>query len=396
MYARIVTPLGILLVATFANTARAQSSTKGSLCPSTEHSSMNILSSSDDQRRTWHVSWSTDDCSVDLRARGDFTFAPDLSDIASLSPGGYLEIVERNGDHMHRFEASRTGNGNIDRKWTVDGSTRPFDAEAQRWLGGMLEDIEHHTAFAAPQRVSALLAKGGVNAVLDEIENMEGDYARRVYFSTLLDSARLNEGDVRRVLQQSGKEISSDYELASLLVALGKHRLVTSGVADAYVTAANSLQSDYEHRRALTPLLEISNLQPAVVTAMFKSAQSIKSDYELASFLVDAANRGLVNDNTRDDYFTAAQSIESDYEYHRAMKQLLDGGKLSDTMLSEVLQNATHIHSDYERAGLLVSIAENYSLGPQLRDAYIRAADAISSDYEKQRALAALVRRTRL
>src|SRR5918911_710240 len=50
-------------------------------------------------------------------------------------------------------------------------------------------------------------ARGGVRAVLGEISLVTTDHARRIYFTTLLATGRLNAGDLRRVLAQAGREI---------------------------------------------------------------------------------------------------------------------------------------------------------------------------------------------
>jgi hypothetical protein len=337
-FAAPVSSLAALALAVFAGRSLAQrATTAGALAPEpastcphasdsagSHHSSMQDWSDGRSGRtRRWRVSWSEGDCSVDLRANGELAFTPDLSDVRSISPGGYLEIEERDGSHVRRYEAMPSDRG-IERRWSVDGQTRPFDPDAARWLAAMLIELDRHTAFAAPMRVSHLLAVGGVDAVLDEIEHVTGDYARRVYYTTLLDSARLNEQDANRAMQQAGREIGSDYELASVLVALGKRGLVTAKTSEAYVGATATLESDYEHRRALTALFEVRELPPAIVEAMLRSALRIASAYERAELLVGVASRYALDDSLRSRYVQAANGISSDYERRRALSALLE------------------------------------------------------------------------
>jgi len=47
-------------------------------------------------------------------------------------------------------------------------------------------------------------------------------------------------------------DISSDYELATLLIEVNTARPIDEAVRPAFFKAANSLQSDYEHRRSST------------------------------------------------------------------------------------------------------------------------------------------------
>src|SRR5919198_2122885 len=54
------------------------------------HGSQNILSGSRDGERTWVVSWTGGGCSLDVRARGDVKFTREVTDVESISPGGYF------------------------------------------------------------------------------------------------------------------------------------------------------------------------------------------------------------------------------------------------------------------------------------------------------------------
>ena len=345
--------------------------------------------------REWKVSITTGGgCSLDLHSRGELTFARDLGDVERITPHGYLELTERDGDLVRRFEAHPLADGTLERTWTVSGERRPFDADARRRLAAMLVALDRHTGFAAPIRVPALLRDGGVDAVLREITRMSGDYARRVYFVTLLDSARIGENDAARIMHQAGTEIDSDYELATLLITMGERDLVTARTAPAYVEATRSLQSDYEHRRALAAVLEHPTLAAPVAGAILRSASTIGSDYEMASLLVGMSRAHLIADSLREPFFAAVKHIGSDYEHRRVLTALLDSDSVSQAMIADVLASAAGIGSDYERATVLVTVANRFALDDRLRDAYVKAANAIGSDYERRRALTALLKRT--
>ena len=49
---------------------------------------------------------------------------------------------------------------------------------------------------------------------------IEGSWGKRVYFRELLQTAPLDPATLRQLLVQAGREIDSDFELASLLVRL--------------------------------------------------------------------------------------------------------------------------------------------------------------------------------
>ena len=74
-------------------------------------------------------------------------------------------------------------------------------------------------AFGAEGRVARILKAKGPAGVFAEIALIEGSWAKRVYFTELLNSPGLDAGTVRQALEQAGREIESDFELASLLIA---------------------------------------------------------------------------------------------------------------------------------------------------------------------------------
>jgi hypothetical protein len=392
----------------FAAPAPAQDRVTGRDCGSDgTHMSQHSESSDGDRKDKRRVTmrWRQGSCQVELEAEGDFTLRTDLTDIDRLSPGGTLEITERRRGERRRLEIDADDRGTLTRRYSVNGDAAPWDAEAQRWLSTLLLDVERHTAFAASTRVPALLARGGSAAVLDEITRMSGDHAKRRYYTELIaaDSASGAEA-LGRVLEHAGQQISSDYELAEMLVQSAKRgRLADRGAQSAYVRATASIGSDYEHRRALNALLlsrdddgDRSSVDPAVSATIFAAAKDIASDYEAAELLIGAARRGLVRGAATSPFFDAVDGIGSDYERRRTLSALVTRDSLSEEMLTGVLRASGGIRSDYERAELLIAVARRQpALTGALREAYLDAADRIRSDHERNRAVAAIDGRRR-
>src|SRR5690348_7115777 len=140
--------------------------------------------------KTWEVHWSGRDCAVDLRAQGDIRFNDDLTDIRSISQGGFFDLSVREGEVLTRLVLKPT-QGELDRRYTVDGAERSWDARAQNWFADFLLELDRQTGFAVDVRFPKLLARG-VPAVFDEIQNLGGDYVRGLYFQRLIDRATLS------------------------------------------------------------------------------------------------------------------------------------------------------------------------------------------------------------
>jgi len=152
-----------------------------------------------DQHTRWHGIWSADDCTVELRAEGDVVFTPNLSDVQSISSGGFFEIHERHGDDRRDLKVTASGNG-LQYVFKLNGKEQPMDAAAKSWLSNFLLSFERSTGFSAKSRVPQLLKQGGPSAVLDEISNLQTDYVRGIYFRMLLEQPNLPASVVVRVM----------------------------------------------------------------------------------------------------------------------------------------------------------------------------------------------------
>ena len=349
--------------------------------------------SSDDDSKRWRLRWSRGDCSYEVDARGEIRFNRDLTDIESISSGGSFTLEQHDGDEVRRLTIRPGADGALERTYWVNGDRRPFDDAARSWLGEALVAIERRTAFASDQRVPALLQSGGVDAVMREIALLEADYARRRYYTKLLAARELSAPQVRGVVEQAGATISSDYELAELLVAVSALDAFGDNSHKAFVTATTTIESDYERRRTLNALLKRDRLSTATVESLLEAASTIRSDYELAELLIDVSRQYAIGASTRPMYVKAVGSIESDYEHRRVLSAIIAGGGLTPEATRALLDDASRIQSDYELAEFLVAISGKGVLDASTRGAYFAALSGIGSDYEHRRALAPLLER---
>jgi hypothetical protein len=339
--------------------------------------------------------WSEDGHRIKIRTEGKVELTEDWTGIAHLSRGAEMRLEEEDGRVERRLDVEPGGDGRPVYTWKVDGKERAFDAEGQKWLRSMLLQFVRGTGYDAERRVAWFLKTQGPNGLLAEVSQIPGDYVKGIYLKKLFAQRGLGAGVVERALQQAGREIGSDYELAQALIAAAGSQALNEPAARAYAEAARSIDSDYEQRRALSELTAKGPLTPGILAAVLQTARGIDSDYELASLLTGVPASALGDAATRSAYLQAAETIGSDYEHHRALSAAVASGKLSGDSLLGVLRSAQGIQSDYERASLLVEIAGKYSLSGPARDAYTQAASSIRSKYERGRAEEALKQRSR-
>ena len=338
------------------------------------------------------LSITTGNCAISFDADGKFTFNDDFSDIATLASGGRIVVTVDYGTHDRRLTIQRKG-GDLERVFKVDGDVRPFDAEAKAWFQETLTFLLRRTGFMAEERAQWILNTKGIQGLIDEFGYLSGDYTRRIYYQAAVNSGKLDAAGYERLVTLAGQTISSDYELAELLIDISKVQPLTERMQAGFVTAAKSIGSDYEKHRVLTAALSRPGITAATQAAMLDAASGIGSDYELATLLIELNQARAIDDAVRPAFFKAANAIGSDYEHRRVLDAVVKKQGMSPAMLLDVLTSAKTIHSDYELAELLTQIGGSYVLDEALRPAFFTAADNIGSDYEHGRTLKSVVER---
>lgn len=360
------------------------------------HSHQNMNIEDNNGKKSWIALWSGNDCSVDLKAEGDIRFNADASDLESISAGGFFDVIERRGSELRQIRITPSSGG-LQYVYKLNGNQQAIDATAKTWLAHFLLTLERYTGFAADSRVPRLLKQGGPNAVLDEINNLQGDYVRGIYFRKLLDQPNLPAPVIVRIITQSGQQIKSDYEMAQVLLEVSaQYPLGDETSRSAFLNAANHLKSDYEHSRVLLALLQRPNISPENVKMALDSAGRLQSDYEKSRILITLAEFKKFDDNDVDTYLKLVPAIHSDYEKSRSLIALMNSHGLNGTAPSRILDAAAGISSDYEKSRILITLAQMSAFNENQMDSYLKLVDSIQSDYEKSRSLITLLDRDKL
>ncbi len=344
-------------------------------------------------RSSGSVVWSHNGDRLEVHYDGEFEFTDDDADVKRLAPRSTLTIKEGGFFGGRSVEFTADASGAITRRYREGMSERPFDPAGRAWLAQALPRVIRQTGLGAKARVARILASQGPAGVLREISRIEGSWGKRLYFTELLE-APVDPPTARQVLLQAGKEIDSDYELATLLIEAGDRLLVDDASRQAYFEAATSIRSDYEMHRVYKAALARGPVSNAMLIGVLEASRAIESDYEEATLLVQVAGLQPLDPAANSALFDAVETIGSDYERGRVLQALLARGHASaDTML-RAIRSAGRMGSDHEKAQVLQAILASGTLSGEARDAYIDVASSLGAA-EQGRALSALVKAER-
>jgi beta-lactamase regulating signal transducer with metallopeptidase domain len=337
--------------------------------------------------RRMTVRFSSGDCVLELRADGNFTLRPDLSDVASLDRGGRVTIEERDGSTTRRMEI-RNSDGALEHLYFVNGRSAPYTPEARAWLSNVLLAVERRTAFSAKTRVPQLFESGGARRVLEEVSLMGSDYAKHVYLSALLRQGyNLDGPTLTRIVQQATREMTSDYYLTEVLNGVGSQKSANEGTWRAFAEAATGMKSDYYKAQVIGKVLSRERVDAATVATLLRASSSIKSDYYQAETLKKMSKRYAVTAQTRPYYVAALASIGSDYYKQEVLSFLNSDEPLDAATTAAVLSSISEMESDHYKAEALATIMKRGRVDATSRAEYFAAIRSIGSDYYKHHAL---------
>ena len=388
------------VAAAAAEATRAAESTQPvASTPAVAQSSQTVQTRSErNGERSGNYVWSDNGVRLEVSYRGDIEFTDDDSDIRRISPGGSLRI--RHGGWLNGWfsrgtavEFQADGQGNIERRFWLAGSERPFEPEGRRWLAQMLPRFIRQSGIGAPARVARIFKARGVPGVLAEISLIEGSWAKRLYFTTLFEMPGLQPRDVQQALAQAGREIDSDFELATLLIA-ADHLVTDEATARAYFDAARTVGSDFEMRRVFSSALKKRAIPSSRLALMLDAGTAIESDFEQATLLVQVAEQQPLDASTRSAFFHALATVGSAFEHRRVLSAVLQRGELTPEAQIGLLESASHVDSDFEAASLLLDFAKRHAVEGGVRAPFFKALATVSSSFERGRVLQALAKRS--
>ncbi|MDR7270001.1 beta-lactamase regulating signal transducer with metallopeptidase domain [Pelomonas saccharophila] len=303
---------------------------------------------------------------------------------------GTLTVKEREGGLTREMVLKSMGEGRIEREYRVGNDSRPLDEAGRQWWGKAVQRMAESLTDPLV-RARKLFARGGIDAVLADIESAREDFQRRrrIESALKLDGA-LPVGAVERLITASAglqgaferrealsaiarqpltepqqlawlaaaAGIDGDFERREALAALAPRLLTSPAVLAAWGQAVGHIGGDFELRSAIEAQVSATP-QPAVLAAALQAATHIEGDFEKREALGAVVQR-LQGDEADlvDAYARAAGGIGGGFERREALNKLLDRPRLGTAGLERVLASAESMEGGFERLQVLLRVAE--------------------------------------
>jgi hypothetical protein len=336
--------------------------------------------------------WSDNGDRVAVKWTGSFRISDDDKDIVWVEAGKSVTVSDGSKLFSTGVEVKGLADGKVERTYFRNGFGRAFEPEGREFLAAMLQKIVKRSGFGAETRVERFLKQGGVPAVLAEIETLQGDYARRVYYRELFKQAKVSPAELTKIVSRASETIQSDYELTSLLITALAQVQGDEAARVAVIGATKTIGSDYEMRRALSAALTPS-MSAKTSAAVLEAAAGIGGDYERARLLIEIAQKGGLTPATKGAYFDLVKTLRSSHEQSRVLRSVAALPNVPEDVIADAVKSSQAISGDYERRQVLAQSIARQPVTSKSAGDVIQAAAGIRSDNEQATLLVDLVRR---
>jgi hypothetical protein len=299
--------------------------------------------------------------SLEIKVRGSVKVNDADTEVTAITPGGYLTIRKTTFGNKKELTISSNDAGQLSYEFYDNRTQINFEPEGRKWLADVLLDVIHSTGVAAEDRVRRFYRKGGVDAVIDEIEEINSSSGKGEYFSFLLETNGLSEAGLSKIALAIGRDIPSSSTRGELLREYDYKFFSNSKSAAAYFEAVNSIPSSSESAYTLRHALQKHKLETSTKIALLDAVDHIPSSSERGSVL-RLYNRQFDKDQRiQDKYFDVVDDIPSSSERGSVLRDLMRDENLEAYTFSKVLSSVRHIPSSSEQGEVLKYAIDNSS-----------------------------------
>jgi beta-lactamase regulating signal transducer with metallopeptidase domain len=299
-----------------------------------------------------------------------------------------LTITSQNGGAL-RYSASR------------NEQPVAFDDSMRTWLNRITPEVLRETSTDVPARVVRDMHKGGVDAVLADIDGMKNPSAKRSHYEALLRMPSLTSAQYDKIARHAGRELaSSPSDLGAVLTLVSGGTVSTSKSLSA--ATGNLVAAQQVMTNALSSALKKSASRsdstalykqygqtddPEVLLMAIRGARDASDDDDKRLLLQTIAPKALVmkNSKLRKAFFDAAASVKSEDNLRLVLQTSLDYAATDPAVTLSVFSLvANRMTSDPNRRLVLTTAADKHLLTTNaIREAYTAAAKKMtsSSDY---------------
>ena len=227
--------------------------------------------------------WTGVDCTAWVRSRGPVAVDPSWSTV-SVGPDAEFAAHDDGTGGKRDYVVHTDGSASL----AVNGAPVALDAEHRAWTAMMVLEYVRRTGLDAGGRARAILAQGGVQAILDEARKISGKQVRARYLEAAFSTVAPDQRPA--FLHDAASLLDSAFVRGEFLLAIPREwRADERVLAAAYAEAGVIEPDDYVERllRVAPPPRPLPAALKPLVEHLISSLQSVDRRTALRGYYLD-------------------------------------------------------------------------------------------------------------
>ncbi|WP_318347855.1 hypothetical protein [Aquipluma nitroreducens] len=315
---------------------------------------------------------------LEINYTGEVKFTDDEAAIKSMTKNSYLKYWKN--DRKLRVKC------NIDGELTYEmfdngRKLNPEDAEGKKFLAEAIQGMIS-VGFDAQGRMKRIVEKGGLRALLSEVDRLDNDFIKSMYLEYLISSDSIHPDQITDIAKKIGTQIGSDFEKSKLLQKFSAIQLKDSLTSKAYFEAAVSVGSDFEKANVLKHIIR-QPLSKEQFDAALNVTNTVGSDFEKANILKELLHQETVAGENLNLFLSSVDHIGSDFEKANILNELIDKKPFEGKNFTDLLSSINRVGSDFEKTNLLKKLANKEFQTEEQWIGLIAETAKIDSEFER-------------
>jgi SOS response regulatory protein OraA/RecX len=314
-----------------------------------------------------------------VEMRGKIEITDDDKDIKSMSPDGYLEITKTVFGSRRTLVISSQG-GSMKREYYEGRTSMPWEPEGRKWLAEIMPELLRTTTIAAESRVNRFYKQGGVNGVLNEINQMESDYVIQAYADLLMDINSIQPKEYASIVTKISSKMESDYYIAEFLQHNLDKFLQSKEATEAVFNASANLESDHYKTEVLKGALKSQPISAESIKIILAATDRMDSDHYKTEVLTTLLRQPNLTDQIIAEMINSTRSMDSDHYRTQVIQKALSQKNLSQVSYQRVLESLKDFDSDHYKTQVLTDLLSNKLPNDQIFN-LVNLSNSIESDH---------------
>lgn len=316
-----------------------------------------------------------------FKYKGDIKINDTDSDVTAISPGGFLKIEKTTFGNTRSIYLEGDSDGRIIREYFEGKSKINYEPNGKRFLNDVLLEVIRAAGFDAEGRTQRIYAKGGLRAVLNEIDEIPSNRVMGLYYQALFDKKGLSKEELKTTVSHVGEAMSSNSEMGRLLRHNSGLFMSDEGLSIAFFGAVDQMSSNSEMGATLRHAMK-GSLSPQAQIALLRTVHGMSSNSEMGATLRHFSEVQGLQGEAFEAYFTTIDGMSSNSEIGSVLRNLIKKQNMDARAYTRLFASVSQMSSNTEAGSVLRVAASRMPKSPQIYQGYFQAVQSLSSNTE--------------